>query len=409
MKKLKTIFSPKKLILWLFILILIIGVPEFSRPSMSETEALVNMLCVEKKDEKYEVASLVLTPGQERKINTQVYTGNGSTLGEAVNNVAISIGKQMGFAQCEIIAFGENVCEESIVPVIDYMTRTKKVGRSSVLVSFSGDINDFANACSNLSQEKALRLDRIINYDKRYIMAKDSNIDSFYKGYYSEISLGVMPHLYIASEQTSGAIEVAMQQQNQPSKGEASADSSGEKKYLTNDGTTSVFVKGVKLLELMPEQVVDLNLLQNNEQEGVIKVENVTDELYENATIIFALKHKEIKVATNFEGETPVYTLNLELRVLVDEVTEERPGKEFMRRNKEFLTATAIKKLEETLKSNMFETIEFCKTNQIDLLNAFKNFYSRNHKQFMDYYSKNKSNFLEGIDFRINIEINSAY
>ena len=38
-----------------------------------------------------------------------------------------------------------------------------------------------------------------------------------------------------------------------------------------------------------------LNLLQDNEQEGVLKVENVTDEVYTNATIVFSLKEKDIK------------------------------------------------------------------------------------------------------------------
>ena len=49
--------------------IIIIAIPEISSPSMSQTEALVSMMCVEKNNNDIEVAVTVLTPGEERKVN----------------------------------------------------------------------------------------------------------------------------------------------------------------------------------------------------------------------------------------------------------------------------------------------------------------------------------------------------
>ena len=406
MKKFKTIFSPRKLIVWMFVAILIISVPELTNPAMSRTDALVSMICLDVVDGEYDVSALVLTPGQEGRTNTQVYSGTGETLGEAVNNISISIGKLMGFAQCELMAFGENVCRDSVIPAIDYMTRTKRVGRSAVLVSFEGGVNDFALACSNLGKEKSLRLDQIMNYDKRYILAKDSNVDSFYKGYYSEISMGIMPHLKIQTEEKRGAIEVATQVQ--PVEKDDQSGGSNKKSYFVNDGTTSVFRKGKKTLELSPEQVVDINLLQNNEQEGVFKVENVTDEIYNNATIVFLLKEKSIKLKPIFDGDKPILKMDLVIRVLVDEVMEEQPGKEFMRRNREFLTTTAVDEFEKSLKEKLMQTIELCKENNVDLVGVYRHFYAFQNKKFKNYL-KNEKNYLNGIDYQISIEVNSAY
>ena len=294
MNKLKSIFSPRKLVVWLFVVALIIAMPELTRPSLSQTEALVSMLCVEKKDNNYEIAVTVLTPGQERKVNNQVYTGNGETLGEAVNNVAISLGKEMAFAQCEIVAFGEKICEESVIPSIDFMTRTKRVGRSAVLISFTGEASDFAQAVTKLSEDKALRLDQIMHYDERYILSKYSNIDSFYKGYYSPIKTGIMPQIRLEKNQISGAIEVAASSEGGSAGGQmqGKASSGDDKKYLVNDGTTCVFYDGIKKFDLTPEQMQDINILQDNKQEGVLKVEGVTDEIYNDATIVFALTKK---------------------------------------------------------------------------------------------------------------------
>ena len=410
--KLKSVFSPRKLVVWLFVVAFIIAIPELTRPSLSQTEALVSMLCVDKKDNIYEIATTVLTPGQERKVNNQVYTGSGETLGEAVNNIAIALGKEMAFAQCEIVAFGEKICEESVIPSIDFMTRTKRVGRSAVLISFTGEASDFAKAVTKLSEDKALRLDQIMHYDERYVLSKHSNIDSFYKGYYSPIKTGIMPQIKLESSENSGAIEVAASSEGGSAGGQTQGKQSGggeEKKYLINDGTTCVFYDGIKKFDLTPEQMQDINILQDNDQVGVLKVEHVSDEIYNDATIVFALTKKDIQLKPNFVDDRPVYTMNVEIRVLVDEVIDKEQSNKFLRRNKEFLTPLALAKLKETLHQKMMETIEFCKTNEIDLINVYREFNAKQNKKFQQHYEITNGKYLNGIDYRINIEINSAY
>ncbi len=412
MKKFKSLFSPRKLVVWLFVVALIIAMPELTRPSLSQTEALVSMLCIEKEDGMYEIATTVLTPGQERKVNNQVYTGSGETLGEAVNNIAIALGKEMAFAQCEIVAFGEKICEESVIPSIDFMTRTKRVGRSAVLINFTGEVADFAQAVTKLSEDKALRLDQIMHYDERYILSKYSNIDSFYKGYYSPIKTGIMPQIRLEKTDISGAIEVAASAENSSSGGQTegkSGSGSEEKKYLVNDGTMCVFRNGSKKLELNPKQMQDINILQDNDQVGVLKVEGVTDEIYNDATIVFALTKKEIKLTPSFDGNKPIYTMDVEIRVLVDEVVDKEQSNKFLRRNKEFLTTAALNKLEETLHQKMLDTIEFCKTNEIDLINVYREFNAKHYKKFQKYYNEYQEKYLDGIEYKINIKINSAY
>ena len=412
MKKLKSLFSPRKLIIWLFIVVLIIAMPELTRPSLSQTEALVSMLCIEKKDGMYEIATTVLTPGQERKVNNQVYTGSGETLGEAVNSIAISLGKEMAFAQCEIVAFGEKISEESVIPSIDFMTRTKRVGRSAVLVNFTGDSGDFAQAVSKLSQDKALRLDQIMHYDERYILSQYSNIDSFYKGYYSPIKTGIMPQIRLETSDMSGAIEVAASAEGGSSGGQSEGQSNStkeEKKYLINDGTMCVFYNGCKRLYLNPQQMKDINILQDNKQEGVLRVDGVSDEIYNDATIVFALTKKDIKLTPSFEEDKPIYTMDVEIRVLVDEVIDKEQSDRFLRRNKEFLTPAALKKLKETLHQKMMDTITFCQENEIDLINVYKEFNAKHYKKFQQHYKKYQEKYLDGIEYIINIEVNSAY
>ena len=376
MKKLKNIFSPRSIVIWVFILIIIATIPEFTEPAMSQTEAIVNMLCIEKVDEKYEIATSVLTAAKERESNYQVFTGTGNTVGEAVENVSLSIGKEMGFAQCEIMAFGNNICNEGILSSLDYLTRTRKVGRNAILINFTGSSADFAETVSKLSKEKTLKLENIMNFDKRYILSRDSNIDSFYKGYFSEISLGIMPQIKLNNIKQDNSIEVF--------KRTNTSTTENEKKYLLNDGTMSVFKEGKKVLEIEPSMVQKINLFLNLSQEGTLKV-------------------------NKFENDKPVYNISIDLTVLVEEVIEEQPNQDFLRRNKEFLTPTATEKLKETIKSEMQTVIAYCQDNKIDLLNVYRQFNRKKYKDFKNYYNQEKENYLNNISYKIDVEVKSAY
>ena len=52
MKKLESIFSPRKILVWLIVLVLAFTVPTINQPSLSETLAIVTMLCIDKDQEQ---------------------------------------------------------------------------------------------------------------------------------------------------------------------------------------------------------------------------------------------------------------------------------------------------------------------------------------------------------------------
>ena len=346
MKKLKTIFSPRILIVWIFLIILIFTVPEITKPAMSKTEAIITMMSIDRVDDKIKISTAVITPSNEKTTNYEVYSGVGETVGEAVENVSLSLGKSMGFAQCEIMAFGENLSIDGIMSSLDFMTRTRRVGRNAILINFSGEVEEFQQAIVNLNIEKSIPLEDVINFDKRYIPSEDSNIHSFYKGYFSEISLGIMPKIKLLSEETNNAIEVESGSFGGGNSSEPGSGMAGQtKKYILNDGTVCVFKNGKKFIELTPIQMQNLNLLSNVEQEGTLKVENIDDELYQNSNVVLNIHDKKLKFKPKFENNKPIMDIDIELSVLVEEVDEEKPTKNFLKRNKEFLTNALIEKV----------------------------------------------------------------
>ena len=411
MKKLKTIFSPRKFIVWIFLIVLIITVPEITKPAMSKTEAIVTMMSIDKIDENIKISTAVITPSTEKTVNYQVFSGVGKTVGEAVENVSLSLGKSMGFAQCEIMAFGENISNDGIMSSLDFMTRTRKVGRNAILINFSGDVEEFQQAVVNLNIEKSIPLEDVINFDKRYIPAKDSNIHSFYKGYFSPISLGIMPKIQLLKEETSNAIKLdgtssGGGNSNTPGSGSGNENN---KAFILNDGTVCVFKNGKKNLELTPEQMKKLNLLSNVEQEGTLKVENVTDELYNNSNIVLTINDKQLSFKPYFKNNTPQLDITINLAVLVEEVDEENPTKKFLKRNKDFLTNTLVEKIKETVKLDALNIISFCKENQTDLIGVYENFYRKEYNKFKDYYNEKQEKYLNDIQYNVTVKVSSSY
>ena len=411
MKKLKTIFSPRKLIVWIFLIVLIVTVPEVTKPAMSETEAIVTMMSIDKVDESIKVSTAVLTPATEKKANYEVFSGTGKSVGEAVENVSLALGKSMGFAQCEIMAFGENLSSEGIMSSLDFMTRTRKVGRNALLINFSGDVEEFQQAVVNLNIEKSLPLEDIFDFDKRYIPTEDSNIHSFYKGYFSKISTGVMPKVQLLKEKTYNSIEIASGSTGGGNSSEPGSGSGEQnnKEYLLNDGTLCVFKDGKKFVELNPENMKKLNLLLNTEQEGTLKVENVNDDLFKDANIVLNITEKNLKFNPKFKNGKPIFNIEIELAVLVEEVDEENPDQSFLKRNKEFLTPALVEKAKSTVKDEAMEIIQYCKEKEIDLIGVYENFYRKQYGKFKKYYDDHKEKYLNGIEYNVSVKVSSSY
>jgi len=363
---------------------------------------------LEKKDDKIDIATTVLTPSQDKKANYEVFTGEGKTLADAVSNVSLTIGKNMGFAQCEILALGENICDTGVMSTLDYLTRTKKVDRNATLVTFTGEAKDFAQVVSDVSDKKSLKLETIINYDQRYIIAQDSSIETFYKGYYSDISLGIIPKLEVKNEESPDAIEVQGQSSGTGSEA-GQMPQTQSKKYLLNDGKTLAFKNGKKAVEIDVDTIKKVNLFLKDSKNGNVTVENVNDDLYSDASIVFSFVNKKLDTKSSFKNGVPKYDISFEAEFIIDEVIQENPTPEFLKRNKDFFTKEAVRRLKEQIKDDLEETIAYCVAHNVDLIDVYRTFHHKNYKEFEKYLKERKENYLDGIDYEISVKVTTAY
>ncbi len=413
MKKLKTIFSPRKLVLWLSIVILIFTLPQLNAKAMSQTEAIVTMMFVDKEADTIKVSAVVLAPGQDKTKNQQVYNGEGDTLSAAVDSVSLSLGKDMGFAQCQIMGLGDNICKDGVINVLDYMTRTKKVGRNAGLINFSGKIDEFAQATADVNTSKNLSLEEIINFDKRFILAKNSNIELFYMGYFGDTGIGVIPKIELLDAPYKNSVEVG--QSGGESAGAGSSSSGGgqgqsKPKYLFYDGTMNVFKFGKSVNTIKPTMVDKLNYFVEKNQTGSVVVDGVSDYLYNNARVVVNIAQKDTFTFVSFKDSKPRMDVKVNLSVMVEEVDEDNPTKKILRRNQEFLTPELVKKMKEKVEADMHEGFSYCQQNKIDVIGVYKHFNAFAYKQWKNHIKQlGEDNFLDDIDLNISVIVKSEF
>lgn len=408
MKKIKHLFSPRYMVVWLSIVVLIIAVPKLTEPSMDKRYAIVTMMSVDESDDgQIEMVVNTLSPSGTNKDKEQYFSATGKTLGNAVENLSLMIGKQAVFSQCEIMAFGEKIAETGILGTLDFMTRMKKISRNAVLIVFTGDIVDFMDAVNTLEKDKNIKIKDAINFDKRYVLANNTDIDTFYRDYFSDNSQGILPKLKVSSEKQLEAIEVAGMSES--SSGQSPSESQ-EKKYIVNDGTSSMFKKGKFIFDIFPEMMKKINMYIDNGFDSLITVEHVNDEIYKDATVVFNVSESEVFKRPVFENGKPKYIVDINLRVYIEQVVQNEQGENFMQRNKLFLNDNVLNLLKEKVNRDMMSAVDFCRENKIDLIEAYDKFNTLSYKKFQNYLKKvGKEKYLDEIDVKINVNIASAY
>ncbi len=420
MQKFKQIFSPRKMIIWVSILVLIVSFQYTNQPAQSQTQAIVTALAIDKtEDNLIEVSAVVLTPVQGSSAKRKAYSAEGLDITTAINKISLQLGKQIGFGQCDIMALGDNICEENAMKALDYLNRTKRVGRNAVLINFSGETEDFANCVVQLNDNMSLKVSEIINFNREYIVATETNIESFFKGYYGDLSLSIMPKIKVSETEEVNAIKIKVEDsgtsQSSSSDGGGTSPSAGggqgKELYFTNDGTTSVFREGKKFSEITPDDVKYINLMQPENVLGTFVLENVNSNLFKNARVVLDLTDKEMGYKLSFDKGKPKIIYSIDLYIVLDEIIESEKTENLLHTENWFVDDSVVEGLTNKVKGNLNNVVQKLKDQNIDMIEIYDKFYKFKNKKFTKYLNtlENKQDFLKDVIFDYKITIHSSY
>ncbi len=417
MQKFKKLFSPRKMVIWVSILVLVISFQYTNQPAQSQTQAIATALAVEQtEDNMIEVSAVILTPIPASTSKRKAYTAKGYDITNAINNISLQVGKQIGFGQCDIMAVGDKLCETNALKALDYLTRTKRVGRNAVLLNFSGKTEDFANCVVQINDSLSLKVSEIINFNREYITATETNIESFFKGYYGDLGVSTMPKIKISDMESDNAIpikveEASSSQSDTSGSGGSSSGGGSKELYFTNDGTTSIFRDGKKFTELKPEDVKYVNLLQPENVLGTFILENVNSNLFNDARVVIDLTNKEMEYKLSFENGKPKIKYDIELYIMIDEIIEAEKTENLLHTENWFVDDSVVNALQSKVKENLDRVVKNLKEQNIDIIELYDKFYKFKNEKFTKFLSslENEKDFLKDVIFDYKITIHSSY
>lgn len=419
MHKFKQIFSPRKMVIWVSILVLIISFQYTNQPAQSQTQAIATALAVEQVEgNMIEVSAVILTPRPASTSKRKAYTAKGIDITNAINNISLQLGKQIGFGQCDIMAIGDKLCETNALKALDYLTRTKRVGRNAVVLNFSGKTEDFANCVVQINDNLSLKVSEIINFNKEYIVATETNIESFFRGYYGDLGISTMPKIKVSETETDNAIPIKVDDSSSEGASgggidEGASSSSGKSKelYFTNDGTTSIFRDGKKFIEIEPDEVKYINLLQPQNVLGTFILEHVNSDLFKDARVVIDLTNKEMEYKLSFENGLPKVKYDIELYIMIDEIIEAEKTENLLHTENWFVDDSVVNGLKNKIVENLKIVETKLKEQNMDVIEIYDKFYKFKNKKFTKFLNslENKKDFLKDIIFEYKIIIHSSY
>lgn len=417
MQKLKKFLSPRRLMIILSTLIIVLSISFVNEQSQSETQAIVTVMAMDIVDNQIELACSIITPTNEEASKSNLYSARADTIVEAVEIIGLQLGKDLGFSQCDIVAVGQTLVETGIDIGLDYLTRTKKVGKNVLLLKFDGKTTDFINASIYLKQDLSLELAQVLQYNKEYMLAVDSSIENFYLGFYSEAGLSIIPKIKLTEEPAIKGIKVVLENStagNEETVNQTGGDGSGEasggepkEMYLVNDGETIVLKNGKKILDLYPEDIQRLNLFIKDSRYGAMKVENVSDSIYKDATVVMEIEDKKSDLNFKFKNGKPVVQLSVSLYLKVEQIIEKDKNKKLLTREDQLLTDAVSEKVSEKIKDEINYSFDKMQSSNLDILNFYDSFNKFHYKKWQKYLNslENKDEYLKGVEIEMDINV----
>jgi len=417
MNRLKKLLKNPMLIVLIIILLFFTPQAIYS-PGESRRRGVVTAIGVDKIQSEYEVSLLTFIPNvnQSFKEVSSVISGKGDTLADALFNAQTAMGRRVGLSHAKTTVVSEELMKEDISSHIDYLSRVSSLPENTVLICTDKSAKELLEASSSLEKTVGLQLEQIVAYNDKNLYVADTSLESFYKGYYSDLKSSIMGFLTIVdgnsqnqqanTEPTEQTGSDQVDTSGSKGTGETGGDtSSKEDKHIVNQGEAVLVKDGKFAQKLTIEQLNGINLLNKESVRQNIAIEGV-DQQGHLVNMTYKIKNKNINVNTRFENSYPIFDANV---VLGMELIEVNGNHVDLKVNTEFshIDKEVKNKLDEKIKKQFTYAIKLLRENEADVIGLTEQFYRNNREEYKKFISEigNAEKFINYVNFKINLVI----
>lgn len=406
-------FTTHPMILILVIILIFFTPLALFSPGENKERGIVIAVGIDKTTE-YEVSLLTFIPtaNQSYKEQTSLISGKGQSLGEAIYNAQIAMGRRIGLAHAKTTVVSESMLEDDICKSIDYISRIASLPENTVFISTDKNAKELLQANDSLVSKTGLKLEQVINYNAENLYISDTSLEAFYKGYFGRTHSSIIGSLKLkespSSQGGNSSGESGAQGGGENSSGSsgsgAQASSSGNAKMeIENNGDAILLKNGKMVAKLDVDMLNGMNILNPRSKHQIINIEDIEkdDQL---VNMGYRVADKKVIINTKFENGYPLFVAELILSV---DLVEIEGVKEGLKVNTEFSNVTneVATKIEHKVKQQFTKSLNLIRECKADVMGINDTFYRNNRKEYEKYIRDNGGvdEFLNNVIFKLNI------
>ncbi|MBE7076109.1 MAG: hypothetical protein E7375_03505 [Clostridiales bacterium] len=388
-------------------IVLIYGIAALGQPAAVNRYAIVTAIGIDKANDgenEIEVSLLTFTPVANVNYTEKykVVSAKGRAVSEALDYAGLRLGREVGLSHVNILVLNIDLLDEDIGHYLDYFSRNKVLAGTTKVVVTDKSAKDFLSVVEKMDSDSSIKINEVLSYNKEYVYATDSSLESFFKGYFGPTKVSLVPLLSIIKDETGVGVSAS----GSDDSGQSSSGSGQTEGEIVNNGDTLVFKEGKRVLMLDGLDMKIIQLIKGDFKTGSFVLENYSDDIFTNAELGFEMLENKIHYKVVYENNIPIFMVESELTMELAEIENQgvvvEKNVEFMKFTDQMKNAVILK-----IKNLMAEGIELMRDNQIDLIDFYTIMHNSDPKAFSKFLSslENEEDYLSQMVFKINVNI----
>ena len=416
-----------KIMIFLLIAFVLLFPSTINMPDQTQTYSVVLGVGIDKSGDEFEISTQVLTSKTNQGFleSLQVHSTKGENILDAVEKLSVHLGRISGFGNTSVLVFSEEVAKEGIAEMLDFFIRSKRLNGNPFILVTQKSAKDLLSDVAKIDESFNYSLNSLAKLNSEFASGTILTLEDFLNNYYGGTTASIIAQINETTNEDDG---ILVPEGNGTGSGGASGDSGGgdsggemggqsqggssggasqsSKKVISNTGQSSLFVGSKQVAVLSPEDLEGINILLGLKRNSAT-VENVTDNIYQNATVALSVKNSVKTKSLKFKNGIPQVYFDIHYVFKVEQIMQNGNDQIILNGSNNYITPALKQKIREKILTYAAKSVNLCKEYNADVYGLQDAFYKFHPKQWKKYIKSlpDKSTAFQNIEFFLNIKI----
>ena len=360
-------------------------------------------------EEKYILDAVITIPSLSEDLNenNKIISSSGISLIDALGNMNLVFGRAIRLGHVRFVVIGKNLAQKNVAMAIDGIIRTNKIRDSVQLVMCEDNVHELFNIGIQLKNKTGIRLSDIICHTESYSTTSfDSNVDAFYKGFFSKSGISKLNSISLTDNFALGVSPMPDAKQNGENMGglaKPNGQSGNEQsnKYISNIGKMAIFKDGKLQTILSGNLSASANWVNSSYLPKKLVVDVGMDQI---SKICYEVLNKSVVTEAFFLKGIPMYYCKINLTIDINEILN--TNSQIISKNSDVITDEVKSDIGKVFRKQVASAVEFIKTSKLDIMDINNYFYLNVYDEYNNYIkTKSYDEFLEDVQISVDVNI----